>query len=408
MSWEVIVVGAGAAGLLAATRAAERGRRTLLLEKNKMAGVKILMSGGTRCNLTQRTDRRGIVEAFGREGRFLHSALAALGPDELVQLIEAEGVATKVESTGKIYPVSDRAADVQQALLRRLSRSGCVVGYSEPVVDIEAVGSGFRLSTPGHRYETNKLVLTTGGMSYPGSGSTGDGYVWARRFGHAIVEPRPALTPIAVHTEWVRSLQGISIPDAELAVVDAAGKLLARKRGSLLLAHFGLTGPVALDASRFVSAFARPSELSAVVDFLPQVSGAALEDRLREFSTQAGKRRLATLPEFQLPARLVEALLQQADVAPDRKAAELSRGDRVQIVAAFKSQAIPVAGTLGFKKAEVTAGGVALGEVHSSTMESKLTKGLHLAGEILDLDGPIGGYNFQAAFSTGFLAGSSV
>src|SRR5688500_16617370 len=176
MNWDVAVVGAGAAGLLAAIRAAEAGRRTLLLEKNGRPGVKILMSGGTRCNITQATDSRGIVTAFGSQGPFLHSALAALGPQQLVDLIEAEGVPTKVEATGKIFPVSNKASDVLDSLLRRLARSGCQLALEEPLSDLELAPGGFQLTTPRQMLLAQKVILTTGGRSYPGSGTTGDGY----------------------------------------------------------------------------------------------------------------------------------------------------------------------------------------------------------------------------------------
>src|SRR5690349_8407146 len=194
--WDVVVLGAGAAGLLAATRAAEAGRRTLLLEKNRKPGVKILMSGGTRCNLTHATDNRGIVEAYGPPGRFLHSALAALSVEDTIALFEAEGVATKVEETGKIFPVSNKAADVLAALVRRLERSGATLAPEEPLLDLEADQTGFRLTTPRRVLRAGRVILTTGGQSYPGAGTTGDGYRWAARFGHTIVPPRPALTPL--------------------------------------------------------------------------------------------------------------------------------------------------------------------------------------------------------------------
>src|SRR2546429_3913269 len=182
--WDIVVLGAGAAGLLAATRAAERGKRTLLLEKNRRAGVKILMSGGTRCNLTHATDNRGIVEAFGPPGRFLHSSLAALSVEQTIQLFEAEGVRTKVEETGKVFPVSNKATDVLEALLARLRRSGAVLALGEPALDVKQVESAFQVTTPSRTFTASRLILTTGGRSYPGSGTTGDGYSIAARFGH--------------------------------------------------------------------------------------------------------------------------------------------------------------------------------------------------------------------------------
>jgi predicted Rossmann fold flavoprotein len=427
MDWQAIVVGAGAAGLLAAARAAERGRRTLLLEKNSRPGIKILMSGGTRCNLTHATDSRGIVHEFGPPGRFLHSALAALSPQQLVDLFEHEGVATKIEpDTGKIFPASDRAADVLEALLARLRRSGCTLALEEPLVDVQRIEGGFLTVTGKRQLTTEKLLITTGGKSYPGSGTTGDGYRWAATLGHTIVPPRPALTPITTDADWVRSLKGVTIPDVLVRVIETEpaeseigqtrparakrGKPgpLAERRGSFLFTHFGLSGPVALDVSRVVSGHARPRSLALVCDFLPQVSETALDERIRQDAAAAGKKQLGGLCASLLPRRLTDALLENAGLSPDRKAAELGRDARTRCVAAIKACRIPISGTLGFKKAEVTAGGVSLAEVDSRTMESRLVPGLYFAGEVLDLDGPIGGYNFQAAFSTGWLAAESL
>ena len=413
MQWDVVVIGAGAAGLLAAARAAELGRRTLLLEKNRQPGVKILMSGGTRCNITHDTDRRGIIEAFGKSGRFLHSALAALGPRELVALIEAEGVATKVEETGKIFPVSDKATDVLDALLRRLRRSGAVLALNDALLRLEVTAQGFQLvSSHGHFAATN-VIVTTGGKSYPGCGTTGDGYAWAESLGHAIVPTRPALTPIASSDNWIGLLRGITIPDVELQVVEArtgpgrSAEVLARRRGSFLFAHFGLSGPAPLDVSRAISGHPNPKNLKLVCDFSPDINAEQLGIAIQQQCVTAGKRELTTILTKWLPRRLAEALAERAGLRREQRGAELSKGERHNLVLALKQQEISVTGTLGFKKAEVTAGGVSLDEVDSRTMQSKRIPHLYFAGEVLDLDGPIGGYNFQAAFSTGWLAGQS-
>jgi predicted Rossmann fold flavoprotein len=403
----VAVIGAGAAGLLAATRAAERGRRTLLLEKNRRSGVKILMSGGTRCNITHATDNRGIVEAFGSPGRFLHSALAALSVEDTVALFEAEGVATKVEETGKVFPVSNKAADVLEALLVRLRRSGAALALGEPVLDLQPGPAGFVLSTPLRVVTAGRVILTSGGQSYPGSGTTGDGYPIAARFGHTIVAPRPALVPVTVSAPWVPELRGITWPDVAVRVRDGTA-ILASRRGSLLFAHFGLSGPVILDLSRVVSRRARPEGLELEVDFLPAMTEAKLAEWLRSESLSSGKKQLAVTLATRLPRRLCEQLLLLAGMAADRRAAGLSREERGRLVRSLKGLTLPITGTLGFGRAEVTAGGVALDEIDSRTMQSKRAAGLFVAGEVLDLDGPIGGYNFQAAFSTGWLAGSSV
>lgn len=423
MEWEVTVAGAGAAGLLAAARAAELGLKTILLEKNPRPGIKILMSGGTRCNLTHATDGRGIVAEFGPHGRFLHSALSALSPQDLVDLIEAEGVATKIEhDSGKIFPVSDRASDVLDALLARLHRSGCTLALDEPLIDIERIKpGGFALTTSRRRLETARLLITTGGQSYPGSGTSGDGYVWAARLGHTIVPPRPALTPITTDAAWVRALQGVTIPDVRLRIVETTidGQPAVRekqgkdcwpieRRGSFLFTHFGLSGPVALDISRVISGHPRPRSLALISDFLPAATEAELNERLRRDAAAAGKKQLGGLFLGLLPRRLTDALLDVVGVSPERKAAEMGREVRQRCVGAIKRCVIPVSGTRGFRKAEVTAGGVSLDEVDSRTLQSRLVPGLYFAGEVLDLDGPIGGYNFQAAFSTGWLAAEAM
>lgn len=430
MDWQVVVVGAGAAGLLAAARAAERGKRTLLVEKNRRPGVKILMSGGTRCNLTHAADRRGIVTEFGAQGKFLHSALAALSPQDLVELFEREGVATKIEAdTGKIFPASDMASDVLDALLARLRRSGCTLALEEPLVALERAGEdGFRLATSKRVITAEKVLITTGGQSYPGSGTSGDGYAWAASFGHTIVPPRPALTPVTTDAAWVRELKGVTISDvlvrvveadpdgqAETAPAEGPGRAkqrkrgcLAERRGSFLFTHFGLSGPVVLDVSRVISGHARPRSLILQCDFLPQTSEAELDERIKQEAAAAGKKQLGGMLAFYLPRRLADALLAQLELPPERKLAELSRADRTRLTAAIKRQPILVSGTRGFKKAEVTAGGVALDEVDSRTMQSLKAPNLYFAGEVLDLDGPIGGYNFQAAFSTGWLAAESM
>ncbi len=218
------------------------------------------MSGGTRCNLTQNTDNRGIVAAYGPPGKFLHSALAALSVQDTIAFFGAEGVATKIEETGKIFPVSNKAGDVLGALSKRLERSGAMLALNEPLRDLRRIEGGFSMITPTRTLVSAKVVLTTGGQSYPGSGTTGDGYAIAARFGHMIVPPRPALTPIRIDAPWIAELRGVTLPDVALRILDG-DKLLVATRGSLLFAHFGLTGPVALDASRAISRHPWPAAL---------------------------------------------------------------------------------------------------------------------------------------------------
>jgi predicted Rossmann fold flavoprotein len=423
LPYEVLVVGAGAAGLFAATRAAERGRRTLVLEKNRKPGVKILMSGGTRCNITHDCDAAGIIAAFGSAGRFLHSPLAALGPREVVEMLNSEGLETKVEPGGKVFPASDRATDVLNTLLRRLKCSGAELALGEGVSRIDRHDAHFRVTTSKRTIDARTVVVTTGGKSYPGCGTIGEGYAWLAVLGHTIRQPRPALVPLTSDEAWVQALSGVTMADVGVRVVDPRTNGVVKvprrrgglppgvqieRRGSLLFTHFGLSGPAILDVSRAVTAADDPRKLMLLVDFIPGMSPDELDELLRNAALSDGKRAILSVVADHVPRRLSEALVARAGVPADRRAAELNKSERGQIVESLKASQIRVTGSRGFDKAEVTAGGVALEEVDSRTMESKLVPGLYIAGEVLDLDGFIGGYNFQAAFSTGWLAGESV
>ncbi len=412
-SWETIVIGAGAAGLIAAERSATIGRRTLLLEKSNKPGVKILMSGGTRCNLTHHTDRQGIIRAFGQQGRFLHSPLSYLSPQDVVVLFEREGVRTKVESTGKIFPESNRALDVRDALVRRLDTSGATLQLGEAAQSLShRSGKGFVVETQKSSYRCENLILTVGGQSYPGCGTTGDGYAWLRDWGHTIVSPIPALAPLVTSDRWLHALQGISFQDVELWA-ELAAPIKGRKnrlerepryRGDLLLTHFGLSGPVPMNISRILgrAGHERPS---FYCDFFPDQRQPELEQVIRRFAQQAGKRGFGAGLGHLLPQRFMDAVLEYLNLDGNRRGSEVPGAWVVSIASTLKRLPLRVTGTRGFAKAEVTAGGVALDEVQSKSMESKIVPHLYLAGEILDLDGPIGGFNFQAAFSTGWLAG---
>jgi len=263
---------------------------------------------------------------------------------------------------------------------------------------------------------TEKVIVTAGGQSYPGCGTTGDGYAWAKALGHTIVPPRPALVPLVSPAAWVHELRGVTVPDVAVAITEPGAEPTAKitanknaqRRASFLFTHFGLSGPVVMDLSRVITERPHVASWQATCDFLPAIKDAELMARLAAEASAAGKKAVVNILAEWAPRRLVEALMQRAGVPVERRVAELSRAERAALARALKSTAIPITGSLGFKKAEVTAGGVLLADIDSRTMQSKRTPNLYLAGEILDLDGPIGGYNFQAAFSTGWLAGESV
>lgn len=401
---DVVVIGAGAAGLLAAAVAAERGRRTILLEKNPKPGVKILASGGTRCNVTNTASPRELSERFGPGGgAFLRSAFQAFDSDAVRALLAEEGVATKVEDRGRVFPVSDRATDVADALVRRAKRLGAALVLASPAASVERDGSAFAVRAPGRLYGAESVIVATGGVSYPKTGTTGDGYAIARSFGHAIVEPKPALVPFRAGAPWIAEISGVAASDPELRLI-AGGKTVYRERRAVLFTHFGLSGPGILNASRYSARASGPIRVE--LDLAPDARAEDIDRAIREAAAASGTRALRHLPLAPVPERLFAAVLAAAaGVDPARRLATLTREERQRVVHALKALSIPIEGPLGFDKAEVTAGGVDVGEVKQSTMESRLARGLFFVGEVLDVEGPMGGYNFQAAFSTGYLAG---
>jgi predicted Rossmann fold flavoprotein len=424
-NWNVIIIGAGAAGLMAAASAAARGQRVLLLEKNKKLGVKILMSGGTRCNITHNCDVNAIVTAFGRQGKFLHSALSALPPKEVIEKIESQGVATKIESTGKIFPVSNKAIDVRDALVNLALTAGAQIKTEQPVLKIRKTGDKFQIDTRNDQFECNALIVTTGGKSYPGCGTTGDGYLWAQQLEHSIIDTVPALVPILNDCSWANNLKGITIEHTSVDVwqpqqttgeseeltkserKSRKSRSLVNRDGSFLFTHWGFSGPAILDVSRAVARHSNRRSLELICDFYPQLSIGQLEDSLWNKKTKNGKQQTGNLLNELFPKRLAESLIQSANIELQSRNAELSKQQFSALVNQVKRCRFSINGTLGFEKAEVTAGGVNLKEIDSKTMQSKTTRGLFFAGEVLDLDGPIGGFNFQSAFSTGWLAGLS-
>ena len=405
---DVVVLGGGAAGLWAAGTAAARGRRVLLVEKNARVGVKILASGGGHCNVTTTLAGPALLDAFGREGgRFLAASLRRLPPVAVRARLDALGVATKEGPLEKVWPVSMRARDVADALLRRATAAGARVATGLACVDVLRDGDGFVVRTSGGDVCAPRVVVAVGGRSYPKTGTTGDGYPWLEALRHTIVRTVPALVPLVVETPWVRALAGIAEADARVWV-EAGGRTLADRRRPLLFTHTGLSGPGPMDVSRWFERCAPWERPTLHVDLLPDVAEDAVRAALATAIAARPSDRIARCLPPSFPARLAESLCAHVGVPADRRAAETSKAERHALVLATKRLTLPVAGTRGFDFAEVTAGGVALPEVDPATMESRLVPGLHVIGELLDVDGPIGGFNFQAAFATGEAAGLAV
>jgi predicted Rossmann fold flavoprotein len=399
----IVVIGAGAAGLMAAAEAALRGAEVSLLEKSSKTGVKILMSGGTRCNLTHDTDARGITRQFAHAQRFLQPSVGAFPPAAVVAMFAQLGLTTKVESTGKIFPATDRALHVRDHLHRRAVQAGVTVHLNSAVLAISADGDQWHVQTASGPLYADRVILTVGGKSYPACGTIGDGYRWLQQLGHHIVTPRPALVPLVGGQAWTHELSGVTLDDVCVTVrQQQVKKTIAQRRGGWLFTHLGFSGPTAMDVSGAMTAAPSFANLLATLDLLPELSEDQLRSRLADRQSVTNRRLSQRVGDW-LPNRLAAAIVTQ--IGSDPLLSELSRGHITQLLQLLKRMPLHVSGTRGFAKAEVTAGGVALAEVDPRTMASKRCPGLFIAGEVLDVDGPIGGYNFQAAFSTGRAAG---
>jgi len=396
------VIGAGAAGMMAAIFAARRGRRTLLLEKCRQPGLKILISGGGRCNLTTTKSGKDLEAQYGAaRGRFLRHALRSFPPTALREFVEQAGLPLREEDLEKLFPVSQKARDVVELLLRLVRESGASLRTGNGVRALRRDGDGFVIDSDGGEVRAGSVVLATGGLSYPKTGATGDGYAWCRDLGHTITATFPALAPLAVDEAWVKELQGIVLHDVDLCSLDAAGRVLCSRRRPILFTHKGLSGPAPMDLAGDVE---EQRGAGAVrFDFAPEERADDLERQWLAAIAAHGTRAVASLLPQRLPERARAALVSRAGAAGTL--ANLDKAARRRLLDATKRLCVPVARSLGYDHAEVTRGGVALDEVDPRTMQSRVAPGLFVCGELLDVDGPIGGFNFQAAFATGRLAG---
>jgi predicted Rossmann fold flavoprotein len=416
---DLVVVGAGAAGLWCAQRAAALcgpAVRILVLEKTARTGTKVLASGGTRCNLTTTLDAERAGSLFGRKGaRFLKHALRVLPPLAVRERFARWGVPSVEAPLEKVFPSSGRARDVRDALERALLSAGARLQCNAAVRSLVPTETGFALQlASGEVVRAGQVVLAAGGMSYPKTGTTGDGYAWLRALGLPLVAPVPALVPLSSPAPWVRALSGVSLQEVEVGLHDASGRELGRRRRPLLFTHRGVSGPAAMDLSEIVSrarslAGDAPVAFTLRADLCPSVS----RDRLRTELIAAAARPQPPLVSHVLPACLPRRVLQAALASagwsgPDPRAHLLTRGLRQALIEALKGLPIPIDGTLGYECAEVTAGGLDLSAVDPGSAQVRRYPGLYVCGELLDLQGPIGGLNFQAAFAMGEVAALAV
>lgn len=407
--FDVVVIGGGPAGMMAAGRAAECGASVFLLEKNIRLGEKLLISGGGRCNLTNATfDRQVLLKKYGVAEKFLHSPFSKFGVEETLEFFHEHNMQTKVEPGNRVFPVSDRSQSVFDVLERYMEEGGVVVRPESIVVSIEVhdgLITGITLAD-GDIIVGKRYILATGGKSHPETGSTGDGFKWLRAIGHTLIDPDPSLVPIRVKEEWVKELSGMSFEDVKLSIFQA-GKKQGSNRGKLLFTHVGLSGPLVLNMSKDIGESLRYGETEVSVDFFPMLDSKAMDTKIQEvFSENLNKQIKNILREIAVPL-LVPVLLRLANIDPEKEVNSITREERMMLGKLLKDFRLTVSGLLGPEKAIVTSGGVSLAEVDFSTMRSRLYPNLFLVGDILDIDRPSGGYSLQLCWTTGFVAGTA-
>ena len=399
----VAVIGGGAAGFAAAYSAASYGAEVTLFEKNEKLGKKIYISGKGRCNLTNDSDIENHIAHVISNPRFLFSAYHAFSPADLMALMESVGTPLKTERGGRVFPVSDKASDIIAAWKTLLGEAGVKIRLEEPVRQIEKTGEQFSIHTDHGIFVFDKVIIATGGFTYQATGSTGDGYRFAEKFGHGLTDLRPSL--VGIKADVPACLAGLSLKNVELSVY-SAGKVLFRDFGEMLFTHGGISGPIVLSASAKINRLDL-SEVRLTIDLKPALTLEMLDARLiREFAAQANKSLKNAMPAL-MPKSLIEFVLGQAGISLLRPCHSVTKEERRALCSKIKAIEIMPTGFEEFNGAIVTAGGVSVSEINAKDMQSKIVPGLYFAGEVLDVDALTGGYNLQIAFSTGYLAGRS-
>lgn len=402
----VAVIGGGAAGLMAAGRAGQLGVRVVLLEKNPEMGRKISITGKGRCNVTNAGDIADFIANYHGNGQFLYSVFSRFSNEDLIRFFEERGIPLKRERGGRIFPVSDKAADIVETLVKYVTENSVEVRPNVNALEIiQENGAVTGVKTTGGYMRATRVIVATGGKSYPATGSTGDGYKWAKQMGHTVNPARPALVPLNTREEWSKELQGLSLKNVEVSL-RRNEKILAREFGEMLFTHFGVSGPVILTLSRYVvEENAAPGQLRLEINLKPALDEEKLDRRLQRDFAKFQRRQLKNALDEILLKNLVRPVITAGGVDPEKFVHQVTKKERRDLLRAMTELTLTVEGPRSLAEAIVTAGGVALPEINPRTLESRLVKGLYFAGEVLDIDGYTGGYNLQAAFSTGYVAG---
>lgn len=407
-NYDLAIIGAGPAGMMAALRASECGAEVLLMEKNNVPGVKLLMTGKERCNITNsETDPQKFAANFGKNGKFLLSALYRFGVEETIDFFHKNNLKTVTERGGRIFPESEKAKDVQEFFLRLIKKNkitlltGCKmnnISLKEKRID--------KINLERGEVKARNYLICTGGLSYPQTGSTGDGYKWVKEMGHTIIKPEPALTPVVVKEEWVKELEGLSLKNVSISLYQN-NKKKDERFGEALFTDFGMSGPIILDLSKSIGKLLVAGDVDLFIDFKPALDFDMLDKRILRDLEEHKNKTIKNILLGLLPQKMIPIILELTKIYPEKKGNSITKDERKKLRLLLKQLPLTIKSLLGFNKAIITSGGVALNEVDPKTMRSKIIDNLYFAGEILDLDGPTGGYNLQVCWSTGYLAGES-
>ena len=409
--WDVVVIGGGAAGMMAAGRAASLGRSVLLLEKNPTLGKKLLITGGGRCNVTNnKPELRTMLKKYKGNDQFLFSAFSQFGVEDTLDFFNTRGMPTKEEAEGRVFPVSNKAQSVFDVFVGYMKEGGVQVQTNSAVsglsVDAETKHIRVRLKNK-EEIVAKSCIVATGGISRPETGSTGDGFLWLKKLGHAIIENDFALVPIALTDAWAKKLGGVTLKDITLTTFQNGQKQESYRKGKLLFTHFGVSGPTVLNMSKAVGELLQYGTVAIALDLFPNADDQALKARLQELLITESNKKLKNTLSRLIPAAVVSALLTLAKIDGETANHSVRREDRSALVALMKAIPLHVKNLLGADKAVVSSGGVALKEVDFKTMQSRIVPNLYLIGDILNIDRPSGGYSLQLCWTTGFVAGSN-
>ncbi len=409
LDFDVAVIGGGPAGMMCAGKAAELGAKVVLIEKNKQAGKKLLITGKGRCNITNKeADLKKLVENYGSNGKFLFHALSVFNTKDVIEFFEGFGLKTKTERGKRVFPVSDKAQDVLNVLLKYLEDNKVTRLYNSEVVKIKHKNHQIeKLILKNREIVAKNYVICTGGKSYPVTGSTGDGYKWAKSLGHSIKNPSPSLVAVTTKEKWVKDLQGLSLKNVEISVLQDNRKRF-KIFGECLFTHFGLSGPIVLSTSKRIGELLEKGEVKILLNLKPALDLVKLDKRIqRDFIKYQNKAFKNCLDDL-LPRTLIPAIVKLSNIPQNKKVNTITKQERYSLVELLKNLEITISGLSGFNSAIITSGGVSLKEIDDKTMKSKIIDNLFFAGEVINVDGPTGGFNLQVCWSTGYLAGKSV